>query len=188
MMTDRTDPKARKRAALAAALGDIVLAEGLDALALRPAAARLGTSDRMLLYYFGTKAELVADTLADVSRRLAGRLAAIPPGAGLSPAAMIDRASRLIAEPELRPFMALWAEVVARAVRGDPAFAATARAIGAGWLGWIVERTVFPDGVDPDRCAAAILAVIEGVSTLGLIGIDGGAGLAEALCRSLEGR
>ena len=33
------------------ALADIVLAEGLDALSLRPAAARLGTSDRMLLYY-----------------------------------------------------------------------------------------------------------------------------------------
>jgi AcrR family transcriptional regulator len=40
-----------------------VLEHGLIGLSLRPLAAELGTSDRMLIYHFGSKDELVADVL-----------------------------------------------------------------------------------------------------------------------------
>lgn len=162
--------RSARRAALAKALGDIVLLEGLDALSLRPAAARLGTSDRMLLYYFGTKAALISDTLADVSGRLATKLATASFPSRLSPPQMIEIAAKLLAQPEVRPFMALWTEIVARAVRGDDAFREVADHTIKAWLNWIAIRTEFPAGIDPQHGAAAILTVVEGISTFGMLG------------------
>lgn len=164
--------KAAKRSALASALGDIVLAEGLEALSLRPAAARLGTSDRMLLYYFGTKAALIADTLASVSQRLATSLSLASPSPRSTPLEVIGIAVDLLAGPDAKPFMALWAEIVARAVRGDAVFQGVVDRTMGAWSDWIVARTEFPAGVDPARSASAMLAVIEGISTFGLLGAD----------------
>jgi AcrR family transcriptional regulator len=166
--------KAAKRAALAAALGDIVLSEGLDALSLRQAATRLGTSDRMLLYYFGTKAALIADTLASVSQRLATSLLSASPSLRSTPSEMIGIAVDLLAGPDTKPFMTLWAEIVARAVRGDAVFQGVVNRTMGAWSEWIVARTEFPAGVDPARSTAAILAVVEGISTFGLLGANVG--------------
>lgn len=164
--------KAAKRAALASALCDIVLADGLDALSLRSAATRLGTSDRMLLYYFGTKAALIADTLASVSQRLASSLTSVSPQRKSTPSEMIGIAINLLAGPDAKPFMALWAEIVSRAVRGDAIFQNVVdRTIGL-WSEWIVARTEFPAGVDPAQSATAILAVVEGISMFGLLGAN----------------
>ncbi|MFF0290863.1 TetR/AcrR family transcriptional regulator [Streptomyces sp. NPDC005262] len=46
-----------------------MLRNGLRGLSLRPLARELGTSDRMLLYYFGTKERLVAEALSLDDRR-----------------------------------------------------------------------------------------------------------------------
>lgn len=52
-----------RREQLAEAATDYVLENGLIDLSLRPLAAALGTSDRMLIYHFGTKESLVVDVL-----------------------------------------------------------------------------------------------------------------------------
>src|SRR5439155_13396737 len=48
---------------------EYVLDHGLAGLSLRPLAAALGTSPRMLLYDFGSKQRLVVDVLAEIRRR-----------------------------------------------------------------------------------------------------------------------
>jgi AcrR family transcriptional regulator len=53
-----------KRRDLLAQVRDYLARNGLADLSLRPLARSLGTSDRMLLYYFGTKERLVAEALA----------------------------------------------------------------------------------------------------------------------------
>jgi AcrR family transcriptional regulator len=55
---------------------DYVLANGLVGLSLRPLAADLGTSDRMLIYHFGSKERLVGEVLGRAQQRLAE---AVPP-------------------------------------------------------------------------------------------------------------
>ena len=67
------DPARRERTLARAT--DYVLAHGLAGLSLRPLAAALDTSPRMLLYDFGSKQELVAAVLAEARRRGAVRLA-----------------------------------------------------------------------------------------------------------------
>ena len=46
-----------------------MLEHGLSDLSLRPLAAALGTSGRMLIYYFGSKDQLIVDILNEVRRR-----------------------------------------------------------------------------------------------------------------------
>ncbi|WP_280420973.1 TetR/AcrR family transcriptional regulator [Nocardia carnea] len=53
-----------KRAELLDAVVRYIAEHGLADLSLRPLAAALGTSSRMLIYYFGTKEELLVQALA----------------------------------------------------------------------------------------------------------------------------
>ncbi|MGI5222653.1 TetR/AcrR family transcriptional regulator [Nocardia sp. CA-290969] len=53
-----------KRAELLDAVVGYIAEHGLADLSLRPLAAALGTSSRMLIYYFGTKEELLVQALA----------------------------------------------------------------------------------------------------------------------------
>jgi AcrR family transcriptional regulator len=49
-----------RRQVLLESVSDAVLAHGLMGLTLRPLAAAVGTSDRMLIYHFGSRDELSA--------------------------------------------------------------------------------------------------------------------------------
>src|SRR2546430_12050912 len=68
-------PDPDRRAATLARAADYVLEHGLADLSLRPLAAALGTSTRMLLYDFGSKERLIAAVLAEARRREAALLA-----------------------------------------------------------------------------------------------------------------
>jgi len=166
-MTD-SDPRAAKRAELVEALAAIALADGLDALSLRPAATRLGTSDRMLLYYFGTKAALMRAVLLCISDRLADWLVRAGGEARVHPQRMIGQATELITQAEARPFMQIWLEIVARAGRGDALFAEIAAAIVERWIDWLVARVDFSPGVDARPSAAMMLAIVDGIALLDL--------------------
>ncbi|MEU1539052.1 TetR/AcrR family transcriptional regulator [Actinacidiphila glaucinigra] len=61
-MPRQADPA--KRRELLDRVRGYVVAHGLADLSLRPMAKALGTSDRMLLYYFGSKERLVSEALA----------------------------------------------------------------------------------------------------------------------------
>jgi len=57
---------------------DYVLEHGLIGLSLRPLAAEIGTSDRMLLYHFADKDDLVAAVLTRCTDRSVAELRALP--------------------------------------------------------------------------------------------------------------
>src|ERR1700751_5526253 len=64
---------AERRAALLEAIVDYAFANGLSELSLRPLAKAVGSSPRVLLYYFGSKGHLVEEILRGVrARQLAG--------------------------------------------------------------------------------------------------------------------
>ena len=62
-------PDPDRRARTLADATDYVLRNGLAGLSLRPMAAALGTSTRMLLYDFGSKEKLVTEILAEARHR-----------------------------------------------------------------------------------------------------------------------
>ncbi len=69
---------ADKHDALLHAATDHVLESGLIGLSLRPLAAAVGTSDRMLIYHFGSRDALVSAVVAETSRRAVEVIDALP--------------------------------------------------------------------------------------------------------------
>jgi AcrR family transcriptional regulator len=69
------------KSALLNAMAAHVLEHGLNTASLRPLAKSAGTSDRMLIYHFGSKDALVADLLDHLAAQMAQGLDAALPDA-----------------------------------------------------------------------------------------------------------
>jgi len=150
-----------------------LLAHGLARCSLRQLAQAAGVSDRMLLYYFADKAEVLAAVMARIAGELAQRLAvAIPDGAPLRPAELVRRAAAFTTGPEMRRFLRLWVEVVAAAARGEAPFPAIVAQVMAGFRLWIDARLDLPEGTDREGTAAAIIAVIDGLALVDMCSDD----------------
>src|SRR6476661_687928 len=95
-------PPSRRHQHLTEATLDYVLRHGLLGLSLRPLAASLGTSDRMLIYHFGSKAGLITEVLELANSRLAGTINAtadnIP--ASRTPRQVVEQAWQLMTSAE----------------------------------------------------------------------------------------
>lgn len=150
-----------------------VLAHGLGQASLRPLAKAAGTSDRMLIYHFGTKEALVADLLAYLARAYAAGLDA---ALGHTRAATRGQAlGRILVHARseaMRPFTLLWWEIVAGAARGLPGYPEAAGAMVSELLAWLEGK--MPDG-DPDPRGGAryLLTLIEGTLMLAAVGHAG---------------
>lgn len=100
-----------RRAATLDRATDYVLAHGLAGSSLRPLAAALGTSTRMLLYDFGSKEQLIAEVLAEARRRLAGTLAAYVDGTDADLAEIVRLAWSWLTAEEQVPYLRLFFQV-----------------------------------------------------------------------------
>ena len=96
-----------------------VATHGLSDLSLRELAAAIGTSHRMLIYHFGSREGLVAAIVAAMEAQQREALTALAEGA-TSPRALIESQWAQLTDPALRPFVALFFEVLAMAVHGRP--------------------------------------------------------------------
>ncbi len=125
-----------RRSALIERLTDHVLACGLRSASLRPLAKAAGTSDRMLLYYFADKAELLGTVLESVAARMTAALAQhIAPE--LLPLAELEaRLVTVLLDDQFWPYMALWLEIASLSARGDPLMRDIGNRIGQGFLMW----------------------------------------------------
>lgn len=166
--SSRTIAPLSDKVAKRTAIADIMLSQGLNDLGLRGLAAHLGTSDRMLLYYFSTKDQLVFDALQRISQRLAVFLndealdGRVTPGQFL--ASIFARADTA----DIAPFMRLWTDVIARAARGERPYDQIGATVVQSWIVWIDSRLVPPKNSVEDGRAVAILAIVEGLSLLEL--------------------
>ena len=112
-------------------LAQHVLAQGLGQASLRPLAKAAGTSDRMLLYHFGTKEALITELLAYLAHTYAATLdAALAGDRPTTRGQVVARILKHALHPATQPFTALWWEIVAGAARGldgSPVFGARPR-------------------------------------------------------------
>eukprot|EP01031_Cornospumella_fuschlensis_P047531 gene47531-58229_t len=109
-----------RRAAALVRMGEHLLREGLAGASLRALAQAAGTSDRMLLYYFADKDQILAATLEHIAGELAGQLDAA--GSGAMPRAypaLLAECAMAFHRPDFQPFMWLWLELAAAAARGQ---------------------------------------------------------------------
>lgn len=167
-------PSPRRDELLDGAVG-WALEHGLADLSLRPLARSLGTSDRMILYYFGTKDDLVAAVVDRAADRLAGTLELVMAELTTSPRAFVDGLWDLLTDPASDDVVDLFLELFTLTRRhGEPYRSAAARVVRR-WLD-LVTRAVVAMGV-PARgapgVAAAVVGQLDGGLLLRAAGVDG---------------
>ncbi len=148
-----------------------VMAHGLGQASLRPLAKAAGTSDRMLIYHFGSKEALIGDLLGHIAGVYAAMLDAAL-AAGARPATRGELLAGLLAQngdPAMQPFQMLWWEIVGGAARDLPGFRGAAQGMVGKLLGWLEAQ--MPEG-DPDPAGGArfLLTAIEGAAMLAAVG------------------
>lgn len=147
-----------------------VLEHGLAGLSLRPLAKAAGTSDRMLLYHFGTKDRLVAELLEYIAAGFQVALdEVLPTGRMESRAAVLEAVAAATRGPAFGPYLVLWWQIVAGAAQGEAAYKAAAGAIMDRLFDWLKELLPLGDPA-PHEAARHILTLIEGAQMLDAIG------------------
>jgi AcrR family transcriptional regulator len=121
-----------RREELAEAATDYALDHGLIGLSLRPLAEALGTSDRMLLYHFDDKDDLVATILRSTSARSAQSLRELPVPRDLR-AAVLELWRAVTTGPQER-CQRLYVEAAALGLFGREPYASAVRETNAEWV------------------------------------------------------
>ena len=146
-----------RREAWTRAATDYVLQEGLIGLSLRPLAASLGTSDRMLLYHFGTKDDLVAAILRESNDRAVAGVAELTPSVDLR-AAVHDLWSKWCS-PALAPCSRVYVEAAALGLLGREPYATVVREANDRWRACLVAHLTESGVVRP--LAERVVTIID---------------------------
>ena len=148
-------------------IADYVLEHGIAGMTLRGLGSAIGTNNRMLLYYFGSKEQLIGQALAEAAQRFpaftAGMAALDDPGVPL-----VDRLLavwRGIAARENLPFLRLFFEVFGHAVHNPGRFDDFLARVGHDWTNQVAKALQAEGVTAPEAAALAreIVAVWRGL-------------------------
>ena len=127
-----------RRAELAERATDYALEHGLIGLSLRPLAAALDTSDRMLNYHFGSKDALIATVLAVSNERAMLTIRAMPASPSVRQA-ILDLWDALT-EPAMARCQRMYVEAAALGLFGREPYAVSVRESNEVWLAAIAAH------------------------------------------------
>lgn len=162
--TEKSSKKSQSRDAATSAIAAHILRNGLPQTSLRQLATAAGISDRMLLYYFSDKNDVMTSALGRIAHDMTLALnAALPDNTPQSASAVFDGVDRVIDTESMRPYMRVGVELAAAAVKGEPPYADIASAVIDGFVDWLSQRITGPDSRDK---AAMVLAMLDGLAVL----------------------
>lgn len=143
--------------ALAAAFED-----GLSQLTFGRIAKRLGISDRIVVYYFPTKDDLIGEVLYAMGTQLQETLAPTFSSPVADHRALLRAAWPILARPEADPVFALFFEASGLAAIGREPYRSLLPQLIEAWIAWASE---FISGTSARRRAEAeaAIAVIDGL-------------------------
>lgn len=145
-----------RRAELAEAATDYALAHGLIDLSLRPLAAELGTSDRMLLYHFDSKDDLVATVLRTSSDRSVAEIRALSPSRDVR-TGVVDLWHAATAE-RMDRCQRMYVEAAALGLLGREPYASVVNEANERWVVAMVDHLV-ASGADRRGARRAVALV-----------------------------
>lgn len=159
-----------------------VLEFGLAESSLRSLAKAAKTSDRMLLYYFKDKSEIIAATVELIAARMVIRMNDMASSQPLPLQSLLRHLADVLSQEEFRPFTRLWLEIASLASREDPFYRQVGEVIGRGFLAWGASQLERGSTASHDQDSAHLLVMIEGILLLNSIG------LADVVQKAIGGR
>lgn len=146
--------------ALRAALDD-----GLTQLTFGRVAARSGISDRMVVYYFPSKDDLVREVVVSMGLQLQQALAQVLPQKAQDHVALVAAAWPVLARTDVDPVFALFFEAAGLAASGQEPYRSLMPELMSAWIEW--ASTFLVGRADRRRAAAeAAIAVLDGLLLL----------------------
>jgi AcrR family transcriptional regulator len=142
-----------RREQVADAATDYVLEHGLVGLSLRPLAAELGTSDRMLLYHFDGKDDLVATVLRVSNDRSVAQIRRLPPAADVRAAVL--GLWQAVTAPTLDRCQRMYVEAAALGLFGREPYVSVVREANEVWVAAVAQHLV-DSGAPRDRSRRAV--------------------------------
>ena len=162
---------------LAAAIA-VALDAGLDGLTFSKVGAHLEISDRTVVYYFPTKADLVTAVVGALGADLVDLLERAFGSLPLSPADMLKRAWPVLTTPTADRVFALYFQIMGMASAGQVPYVALGRDLVEGWVQWLTPRTLGSTVEVRHRRALATVAQIDGLLLLRQVAGSNAAGAA----------
>ena len=143
---------------------EYVVKHGLTGLSLRPLAKAIGSSPRVLLYYFGSKEALVAQMFAHLRGRQLAAITCLNEQTYVHPTDACRAGWAMMSSPQHLPVYTLFFETYAYALRNRKDHGAFLRHAIEDWLGFI-EAPALADGASAKharRYATIVLAGFRG--------------------------
>lgn len=160
---------------------ELALAEGVGSLTFGRLAKRMGTSDRVVVYYFPSKTTLVSEVLVEIGNQLQALLAQAFTEPASGHQQLAKAAYRVLARDDHDAVFAVYFEALGLAAAGVQPFRDLAGALVDAWVGWL---SGFFRGTPKHRRAQAeaTLALIDGVLLMRQVG---GAQAADRAAKAL---
>ena len=152
----------QRRIELAEAATDYALEHGLIGLSLRPLAAALGTSDRMLIYHFGSKDALLSEVMRIANSRSVETIRAVEIRPGVHQAVLdLWRACRT---PPLDRCQRMYVEAASLGLLGREPYLSVLKRENARWGTALADQLV---AAGLPRAAAERAAVLLDAAFMG---------------------
>lgn len=155
-------PRHTREDMLRAAL-DVTARVGFGCLSFGRVAKELGTSDRMVVYYFPSKADLITEVAAQMGSQLQ---ALLDTAFGSEPQpvdSLMSRAWPILTAPDADPVFAAYLEIVGLAAAGQEPYTTLAPRLIDAWVQWLAPRVAAPDPTDREGVALAAIAQLDGL-------------------------
>ena len=136
---------------------DHVLEHGLIGLTLRPLAAAIGTSDRMLIYHFDNRDALVSEVVERATERAIAVVKALP--AAPSVRSAVNRLWATYLTEPLNSCLDIYCQAAATGLIGHEPYLSDARASNERW--GVALRDYFVRSSAPPRRVARIVTLVD---------------------------
>lgn len=147
-------------ARLVAAAVDLALESGFSSLTYGRLARKIGVSDRLLVYYFPTKVDLIEKTVAAVGAELQAVLGEAFTGATLPPGELVERAWPVLTTPAADRVFAAFFELVGLSAAGRHPYRAVVPSAIEAWVSWLMPQV---DAPDRRSGALSVIATLDGL-------------------------
>lgn len=141
--------------------------EGLSRLTFGRVAKRLGVSDRVLVYYFPTKDELIGAVLVAVAGELQDALAGVVPDGVADHGDLVKRAWPVLSSPDHHRVFALFFEATGLAAAGHAPYDTIVPDLVEAWIQWAASMLDAAASEESRRAEAeAAIALVDGLLLL----------------------